>query len=120
MEDDGRNLTLERSKVHHGKFLGIHKSQMGWAWIERHTRERLNEISWNRSGGYSRDITCRERTEARPNIMSGTYKSDPKTYYVVIFQYAEQVREIIGGTILWMDTRNPIFIIQDKYTLLYK
>ena len=120
MEDDRWNLTLERSKVRHGKFLGIQKSQMGRTWIERHYRERINAISWNRSGGYSWDITCRERTEARPNIMSVTEKSYPETYYVVIFQYAEQVREILVGPILWMDTKKPILIIQNKYTLLYK
>ena len=43
MEDDRYNLTLERSKVWHGKFIGIHKGRcLGLGWIA-HSRESINE-----------------------------------------------------------------------------
>ena len=85
-------MTLERSKVWHGNFLAVQKGRwVGLIW-SAHSRERITSRSQNRSGGSSWKITFRERTEADPNIASGTAKADQDPDDIGILYYAESIR----------------------------
>ena len=84
MDDDRYNLTLRRSKVWHGKFLGVQKGTwVGLGWSV-HKKERITARSKSSRSGSSWKIICTEINRAHPNIA-----------YVGILQYTERVREIL-------------------------
>ena len=79
------NLTLEKIKFCHGKFLGVHKAD-GLDFYGDHSREKITARRLNRSSGSSWIFPYKERTEAHLDITVGIAKSEQDTYYVGILQ----------------------------------